>query len=93
MPNGEAETPDRDHGEDEDDDIEENVRDGGSEERGVVVDAFAVRIRPDPSGFDGYALENVGEDDGNGPAYDEREDDVAGVFEGFADTEKAVVEE
>ena len=46
-----------------------------------------------PSGFDGCALENAREDDGDGPANDEGEDDVAGVFEGFADTEEAVVEE
>lgn len=52
-----------------------------------------MRIRPYPSGFDGYALEYVGEDGGNSPADDEGEDDVAGVFEGFADTEEAVVEE
>ena len=93
MPNGKAETPYRNHGEDEDDDVEDNVRDGGAEEQGVIVDAFAVRIRPYPSGFDGYALENVGEDDGDSPADDEGEDDVAGVFKGFADTEEAVVEE
>ena len=50
-------------------------------------------VGPDPGGFDGYALEDVGEDDGDTPAYDEGEDDVAGIFEGFADTEEAVVEE
>lgn len=50
-------------------------------------------IRPDPSGFDGYALEDVGEDNGDTPACDESEDDVAGVLKGFADTEKTVVEE
>ena len=52
-----------------------------------------MRVRPYPSSFDGHALENVREDDGDRPANDEGEDDVAGVFEGFADTEKAVVEE
>lgn len=50
-------------------------------------------VGPDPGGFDGDALEDVGEDDGDTPAYDEGEDDVAGIFEGFADTEEAVVEE
>lgn len=50
-------------------------------------------VRPYPGGFDGYALEDVGEDDGDAPACDEGEDDVAGVFEGFADTEETVVEE
>ena len=52
-----------------------------------------MRVRPYPSGFDGDALENIGEDDGNRPANDEGENDVAGVFESFADTEQAVVEE
>ena len=52
-----------------------------------------MRIRPDPGGLDRYALENVGEDDGDTPARDEGEDDVAGVFEGFANTEETVVEE
>ena len=52
-----------------------------------------MRVRPNPSGFDGYALENAREDDGDRPADDEGEDDVAGVFEGFADTEEAIVEE
>lgn len=52
-----------------------------------------MRIRPYPSGFDGYALEDVGEDDGDTPACDEGEDHVAGVLEGFADTEETVVEE
>ena len=52
-----------------------------------------MRVRPYPSGLDGYALENVREDDGDGPANDEGEDDVTGVSEGFADTEEAVVEE
>ena len=41
----------------------------------------------------GCALENVREHDGDRPANDEGEDGVAGVFEGFADTEEAVVEE
>lgn len=50
-------------------------------------------VRSYPGGFDGYALEDVGEDDGDAPACDEGEDDVAGVFEGFADTEETVVEE
>lgn len=50
-------------------------------------------VRAYPSGFDGYALENAREDGGDRPANDEGEDDVAGVFEGFADTEEAVVEE
>ena len=50
-------------------------------------------VRSYPGGFDGYALEDVGEDDGDAPACDEGENDVAGVFEGFADTEETVVEE
>ena len=93
LPYGEAETPDGDHGEHEDDDVEEDVGDGGPEERGVVVDAFAVRIRLYPGGFDGDALEDVGEDDGDAPARDEGEEGVAGVLEGFADAEETVVEE
>lgn len=50
-------------------------------------------VRPYPGGFDGYALEDVGEDDGDAPACDEGEDDVAGIFEGFADAEETIVEE
>ena len=52
-----------------------------------------MRVRPYPSSFDGYALENVREDDGDRPANDKGEDSVAGVFKGFADTEETVVEE
>lgn len=50
-------------------------------------------IRPYPGSFEGYALEDVGEDDGDTPACDEGEEDVAGMLEGFADTEETVVEE
>lgn len=52
-----------------------------------------MRIRPDPGGFDGYALKDVGKDDGDAPACDEGKDEVAGILEGFADTEETVVEE
>lgn len=93
LPEREAEAPYWGHGEHEDDDVEEDVCDRGAEQGRVVVDAFAVRVGSDPGGFDGYALEDVGEYDGDAPAGNEREDDVAGVFEGFADTEEAVVEE
>ena len=93
LPNGKAETPDWSHGEDQDDDVKKNVRNGRSQERSVIVDAFAMWIRPDPCRFDGYALEDVGENDSDGPTYDDGEDNVASVFEGFADTEKTVVEE
>ena len=93
MPDGEAESPDRGHWEDEDEDVEEDVCDGGSEEGGVVVDAFAVRVGSYPCGFDGYALKYVGKDYGYGPAGDEGGDDVAGVFEHFVDAEETVVEE
>lgn len=93
LPYSEAETPYGNHGEHQDHDVEEYVCDSGPEERSVVIDAFAVRVRSYPSGLDGYALKDIGEDDGDTPACDESEDDVAGVFEGFADTEEAVVEE
>ncbi len=93
MPYSEAEAPYWSHRKYQDDDIEENIRDSGPKERGVIVDAFAVGIRPYPSGLDGYALEDVGEDDGDTPACDEGENDVAGILEGLADTEEAVVEE
>ena len=93
MPKGKAETPNRRHGEDQDNDIEDDVGDGGSKERGVIVDTPAVRIRPYPGSFDGYALEEDGEDDCDTPTNDEGEDNVAGVFEGFTDTEETEVEE
>lgn len=52
-----------------------------------------MRVRSYPSGFDRYALEENGQDYGDTPARDESENDVAGVFESFVDTEEAVVEE
>ena len=93
MPSGEAETPYGGHGEDQNHDVKEHVRNSRTEEGSVVVDAFTVRVRSYPGGLDRYTLEDVGEDDGDAPACDEGEDDVAGVLEGFADTEEAVVEE
>lgn len=93
LPYSEAETPNRNHRQHQDNNVDQHVRDGGAEEESVVVDAFAVRVRSYPSGFHGYALEDGGEDNGDTPAGDEGEDTVAGVFEGFADTEEAVVEE
>ncbi len=89
----EAEAPDGRHGEHEYDDVECDVRDGGAEEGGVAVDAFAVGVGADPGGLDRHALEEGGEDDGQGPGGDEGEEEAAGVFEGFGDAEEAVVEE
>ena len=50
-------------------------------------------IRPYPSSFDRYALEDDREDNGDTPACDKGEDDVTGILKGFANTEEAVVEQ
>ncbi len=94
LSNRKAEAPDGRHGEHKDDDVECDIRDGGAEEGGVAVDAFAVvGVGADPGGLDGDALEEGGEDDGQGPGGHEGEEEAAGVFEGFGDAEEAVVEE
>ena len=93
LPHRQTETPHGNHGQHQDDDVEKHIRDGGAEQRGVIVDAFAVRIRTDPGRFDGDALEYVGQHEGDAPARDECEEHVAGVLEGFAHAEEPVVEE
>ena len=52
-----------------------------------------MRIGTDPRRFDGDALEHIGQHEGDAPGRDEREERVAGVFEGFAHAEEPVVEE
>ena len=93
LPHRQTEAPHRNHGQHQDDDVEKHIRDGGAEEQGIIVDAFAVRIRADPGRFDGDALEDVGQHEGDAPARDEGEEHVAGVLEGFAHAEEPVVEE
>ena len=93
MPHRQTETPHRNHGQHQDDDVEKHIRDGGTEQRGVIVDALTVRIGTDPGRFDGDALEYVGQHERDAPARDEGEEHVAGVLEGFAHSEEPVVEE
>ena len=90
---GEIETPDGLDGEDEDAEVEEDVGDGGTKERGVAVDALAVRVGAYPGGFDGDAFEDVDKDGSDAPAEDEGDGNIYDFFEGFAYAKNTIVEE
>ncbi len=93
LPQRQGETPDRRQWHDEDCKVEEDICDGCSEKRCVVVHAFAVWIWPDPRCLDRHALKHVGEDDGGAPYCYQGEYDHDGYSECFAYTEETVVEE
>ena len=89
---GELQPPDLGHGQQQDGEVDDDVRDVGADEPGPEVDAAAAGDALVPRRGDGAALEDGGQEGGDAPGQDEGEGHVDGLGEGPVDAEDAQVE-